>query len=168
MSDARIEHLIQCSDDTFWKLFFDAEFNRKLFYDELGFEAWKLVSLEDGESRIDRVVDVIPKMGDLPGPLKKLLEGGAGYRETASFDKAAKRMKIVVEPNSLQGKLHITGLLYTQPSGDGKCRRVYESNVVAKIFGLGGMIESRIQSDVKASHEKAAEFTNRWVKEKGL
>ena len=73
-----------------------------------------------------------------------------------------------IEPTTLRGKLHITGLLYTEPAGEGKCRRIYESSVVAKIFGVGGMIESRIIADVKASYDKAAEFTNRWVKEKRL
>jgi hypothetical protein len=168
MADSRIEHLIHCNDETFWKVFFDPEFNRQLFYDALRFESWKQVSLDDTEARIERVVDVVPKIGDLPGPLKKLVEGGVGYREKGSFDKATKRLKLAIEPTTLQGKLHISGLLYTEPAGEGKCRRIYESSVVAKIFGVGGMIESRIIADVKASYDKAAEFTNRWVKEKGL
>jgi hypothetical protein len=168
MADARIEHIIHCSEDSFWKVFFDPEFNRQLFYDALHFESWKQVSLEDTPARIDRVVDVVPKVGDLPLPLKKLVEGGIGYREKASFDKGTKRMKLIVEPTTLQGKLQISGVLYTQVIDDRTCRRVYESSVVAKIFGLGGMIEGRIQADVKASYDQAARFTNQWVKEKGL
>ncbi len=166
--DARIEHTLNCTDDTFWKVFFDPEFNHELFLKVLAFDSWKLVSLEDSGARVERVVDVVPKIGDLPGPLKKLVEGGAGYRERGSFDRAAKRMKIVVEPSVLQGKLTIGGNMYTQPAGDGKCRRIYETSVVAKVFGIGGMIESRIVGEVKASYDKAAEFTNRWIKEKGL
>ena len=168
MADSRIEHLFNCTDDTFWKVFFDPEYNRQLFYDVLGFDSWKLVSLDETDTRIERVVDVVPKIGDLPGPLKKLVEGGIGYREKGSFDKAQKRFRLTIEPSTLQGKLQISGLQYTQPAGEGKCRRVYESTVVAKLFPVGGMIESKILADIKTSYDKAAEFTNRWVKEKGL
>jgi hypothetical protein len=168
MADSRIEHLFNCTDDTFWKVFFDPEYNRQLFYDVLGFDSWKIVSFDETDARIERVVDVVPKIGDLPGPLKKLVEGGVGYREKGVFDKAAKRFKLNVEPTTLQGKLQISGVQYTEAAGEGKCRRIYDSTVVAKIFGVGGMIESRILADIKASYDKAAEFTNRWVKEKGL
>ncbi|HEX7669843.1 MAG TPA: DUF2505 domain-containing protein [Polyangiaceae bacterium] len=168
MAESRIEHLINCTEDTFWKVFFDPEFNRQLFYDVLGFDSWKVVRSDETDTRIDRVVDVVPKVGDLPGPLKKLVEGGIGYRETGVFDKAQKRLRITVEPSTLQGKLQISGVQYTQPAGEGTCRRVYESTAVAKIFGVGGMIENRILAEVKTSYDKAAEFTNRWIKEKGL
>jgi hypothetical protein len=168
MADARIEHTLNCTDDTFWKVFFDPEYNKELFLRVLGFDSWKLVTLEDKGDRIERVVDVVPKLGDLPGPLKKLVEGGAGYRERDTFDKAAKRMKLVVEPSVLSGKLTISGNMYTAPAGEGKCRRIYESTVVAKVFGVGGMIETRILADIRSSYDKAAEFTNRWVNEKGL
>jgi hypothetical protein len=165
MADARIEHLIQCSDDRFWSVFFDAEYNKKLFLEELAFDSWKLVSLDDKGDRIERVVDVVPRIGDLPGPLKKLAEGGAGYRERDVFDKKAKRMTINIEPSTLQGKLTISGAMHTEPVGDSQCRRIYVTSVNAKIFGIGGMIENRIIDDVRKSYDKAATFTNRWVKE---
>jgi len=168
MAEVRIEHTLNCTDDTFWKVFFDPDFNRELFLNVLAFESWKLVSLEDKDGRIERVVDVVPKIGDLPGPLKKLVEGGAGYRERGSFEKSQKRMKLTIEPTVLQGKLTVAGTMYTQPAGEKQCRRIYESNIVAKVFGVGGLIESRIAQDVKASYDKAAQFTNRWVAEKGL
>jgi hypothetical protein len=165
MADARIEHLIHCSDDRFWTVFFDAEYNKALFLGELAFESWKLVSLDDKGDRIERVVDVVPRVGDLPGPLKKLAEGGAGYRERDVFDKKTKRMTLNVEPTVLHGKLTISGTMRTEPVGEGQCRRIYDTSVVAKVFGIGGLIENRIIQDVRASYDKAAVFTNKWVKE---
>ncbi len=165
MADARIEHVFQCPEDRFWKVFFDPEYNKGLFLGELGFESWKEVSRDDQADRLERVVDAVPRIGDLPGPLKKLVEGGAGYRERNVFDKKAKRMTISVEPSVLQGKLFISGTMHTEPVGEGQCRRIYVNTVVAKVFGIGGMIESRIIQDVRTSYDKAAVFTNRWVKE---
>ena len=168
MADAHIEHVIECTDETFWKVFFDPEYNRGLFLRELGFDSWKQVSLDEREDRIERVVDVVPRLGDLPGPLKRLVEGGASYRERDSFDRKAKRMTLAIEPSVLQGKLTVSGVMRTEPAGDRRCRRIYDTTIVAKIFGLGGMIEGRIVADVRASYDRAAAFTNRWVKEQGL
>ena len=168
MAEARIEHLIHANPDVFWKVFFDPEFNRELYLKVLGFDSWNQLSLDERPDRIERVVDVVPKVPDLPGPLKKLVEGGISYRERSNFDRASNRMTLGVQPSKLEDKLTIRGVLYTQPAGDGKCRRIYESTVVAKVFGVGGMIESKILGEVKTSYEKAAEFTNRWIKEKGL
>jgi hypothetical protein len=168
MADVRIEHVIECSEDSFWKVFFDPEFNQKLYLGALEFEGLTQVSLDDKPDRIERVMDVIPKLGDLPGPLKKLVENGAGYKERDVFDKAKKRMTVNIEPTTLQGKLTIGGVITTQPAGEGKCRRVYDMTVTAKVFGVGGMIENRIIADVKKSYDTAAVFTNKWVKEKGL
>jgi len=168
MAETRIEHVISCGEDNFWKVFFDPEFNKKLFLDVLGFEAWKLVRLDEHDDRIERVVEAVPKMQDLPGPLKKLVENGAGYRETGNFIRAKKQMTVTVVPSVLEGKLTISGLMRTEPAGDGQCRRIYDQSVVAKVFGIGGIIENRIIGDVKASYDKAAAFTNQWVKEKGI
>ncbi len=168
MSDARIVHDIQGSEDTFWKLFFDKEYNEALFLRALAFDAWKLVSQDESDARIERVVDAIPKVGDLPGPLKKLVENGVGYRERGTFVRAEKRMKMTVEPTVMADKLSISGVIHTEPTGDKSCRRIYDAVVTAKMFGIGGMIEGRILADIKQSYDKAAEFTNRWIREKGL
>jgi hypothetical protein len=168
MSDARIVHDIQGSEETFWKVFFDKEYNEELFLKALGFDAWKLVSLEEAADKIERVVDAIPKVGDLPGPLKKLVENGVGYRERGTFIRAEKRMKMVVEPTVMADKLSISGVIHTERTGDKSCRRIYDAVVTAKVFGIGGVIENRILADIKQSYDKAAEFTNRWIKEKGL
>lgn len=168
MADTRIEHTIHSSQETFWKIFFAEDYNRELFLKELEFDAWKIVSFEDTPDRIERVVDVVPKIPDLPGPLKKLVEGGAGYRERNVFDKKTNKMSVLVEPSVLSGKLTIAGTIRTEPLGDRQCKRIVELTVTAKVFGIGGLVENRILSETKASYDKAAAFTNRWIKEKGL
>jgi hypothetical protein len=73
-----------------------------------------------------------------------------------------------VEPSSLKGKLSISGTITCEPAGDSKCRRVYETTIEAKVFGVGGMIEKRILQDVEKSYAEAAVFTNKFIAEKGL
>ena len=48
MADVRIEHVFNCSADTFWeKIFLEEEFNRRLFTQVLGFPVWKEVKREE-------------------------------------------------------------------------------------------------------------------------
>jgi hypothetical protein len=168
MASERIEHTYNCSVDTFWgKIYFDEEYNRRLFLECLKFEAWQVVSFDESEERIVRVTDVKPKVADLPGPLKKLAEKGLGYRETGTFDKKTQRFMADIQPESLRDKLTIKGEMHCEPVGTDKCRRIFEVSATAKVFGVGGMIEKRILSDIAVSYEKAAAFTNGYITEKG-
>ena len=169
MAQARIEHTFNCSEETYWsKVFFDEEYNRRLFKDALGFPVWKEVSREDRGDEIRRVIEVVPKLGDLPAPLKKLVGEGIGYREEGVFDKKTRRYKVTVVPNKLADKLTITGEISIEPAGDKKCKRIYNTKVEAKIFGIGGMVEKRVISDIEHGYGAGAKFTNEYLAEKGL
>ena len=169
MAERRIEHRFNCTVDTYWnKLFFDDEYNRGLFLETLHFEEYEVLSLEDTESEIRRVIRAIPKVGDVPGPLKKLLKNGAGYTERGVYEKGRGRYVVNVTPNSLPDKLTIKGVTKTEALEGGHCMRIYDATVIANIFGVGGMLEKRLLDDISKSYEKAAQFTNRWVAERGL
>jgi hypothetical protein len=169
MKERRIEHTYSCSAEVFWnQIFLDDEYNRKLFLDELHFESWRVVSTQERGGQTHRVIEAVPRMGELPGPLKRLLEGGLGYEERGVLDRAAQRYTLQATPRSLASKLTILGELSTTPLGPRECRRTYLAKVEAKVFGVGGMIEERLLADVEKSYNKAALFTNRWIAEKGL
>jgi hypothetical protein len=73
-----------------------------------------------------------------------------------------------VKPNALADKLSIKGEMWTEPAGEGKIRRIFKADVTCKIFGIGGMIEKRIVSDLEKSYDKAAQFTNQYIAENSL
>jgi hypothetical protein len=169
MQERRIEHTYNCSADVFWsQIFLDEAYNRKLFLEELHFESWRVLRSEERGTEIHRVIEAVPKLGDLPGPLKKLLSEGAAYQERGVVDRAQQRYRLEVTPRSLASKLSISGELSTAPLGERTCRRTYVARVEARVFGLGGMIEDRLLHDIGRSYEKAASFTNRWITEHGL
>jgi Protein of unknown function (DUF2505) len=169
MKERRIEHTYACSAEVFWnQIFLDDEYNRKLFLEELHFESWRVVSSEERGAEIHRVIENVPRLGDLPGPLKRLLEGGVGYEERGVLDRAAQRYRLEVTPRSLANKLTISGELSTTPLTERSCRRIYVARVEARVFGLAGLIEDRLLGDIEKSYNKAAVFTNRWIAAKGL
>lgn len=168
MAEVRIEHTYDCSEDTFWgKVFFDPDYNQRLFKEALEFPVYEQTKSEETDSEIRRTLNVVPKLGPMPGPLKAILGEGLGYKEDGVFDKKTKRYSINITPNKLADKVTIKGVMYAKPKGD-KMTRVFECTVTAKIFGVGGMLEKRVIGDMEDSYAKGATFTNKWLKEKGL
>jgi hypothetical protein len=169
MADVRIEHTYDCSVDTFWnQVFFEEDYNRRLFKEALKFPVWEIKKNEDQGNRIERVVEVVPKLADLPAPIKKVVGENVGYREEGVFDKTTKRYRINIVPNTLADKLKVQGELWVEPQGSDKCKRIFQATVTAKIFGIGGMIEKRLISDMQESYAAGARFTNQYISEKGL
>ena len=62
-------------------------------------------------------------------------------------------------------KLRNEGTVKCEPRGDGKSTRVVEIIAEAKVFGLGGMIESSFEKSFRTGWQKSAEFINKWVKD---
>ncbi len=169
MPSFRAEHVFECSQNTFWeKVFFDAEYNRRLFYDELHFAEWSELEQKDEGPRVLRFVRATPPTPDLPGPLKAALASGAGYEERGVFERATNRYEARVKPNSLPDRVSVELSFRTEPIGDDKCRRIVDGKVTARVMFVGGLLEQRMISDLQRSYEKSAGFTNRFVAEKGL
>ncbi|HEY2410469.1 MAG TPA: DUF2505 family protein [Polyangiaceae bacterium] len=169
MAEIRVEHVFNCSEDTFWgKVFFDEEYNRRLFKDVLKFPTWRVLKSNDSESAVERVIEASPPIGDLPGALKAVVGENVGYEEHGHYDKKTRRYKVRVVPNRLSDKISVNVEMWLEPAGDGKCRRIAKASATAKIFGVGGMLEKKMLSDLERSYEKSASFTNTFVAEKGL
>lgn len=169
MTQVRFEHTYECSEDTFWnQIFFDEDYNRRLYLEGLRFHEWREIERQDQGEALRRTVEVVPRIGDLPGPLKKVVGDGIRYKEIGNYDKNRRRYRIEVVPNSLADKLSVTGELFTEPLGEARCRRVFQGDVTAKIFGIGGMLEKRLIEDMQKSYARGAEFTNGYIREKGL
>lgn len=169
MATLEVEHVFNCSEATFWeRIFLDPEYNERLFKTELKFPVWREVSREERGSALHRVVEVVPYVGELPGPLKAIVGEGAGYEERGVLETAARRYKVEVIPNKLADKISVKVEMTTVSDGEKRCRRKARAEITAKIFGVGGMLEKRMLSDLERSYQKSADFTNRFIAEKSL
>lgn len=166
MAERRIEHDFDCSTDTYWEIFFSPEFNHSLFVERLRFERWDITSTEPLPHGFRRTVEAIPPSGNLPGPIKSLLKRGTGYREEGEWNRDESRYELRAISHSLPEKLLVSGVVRVVPHGTG-CRRSYDARVVAKIFGLGGLLEERVLGDLEKSLVRAAEHTRKWLEQQG-
>ena len=163
MGTFTMRHELDCDCDRFWKLFFDKEFNVALFK-ALEFPEWKLIDDKETDTEIIRTVKATPKM-EAPAAVVKLLGSSFGYDEEGRFNKATKTHKFVIKTNVMTEKLKNEGTVKCEPRGEGKSLRVVEIIAEAKVFGLGGVIESSFEKSFKTGWQKSADFINKWVKE---
>lgn len=157
-----LKHEINCPEERFWELFFDKEFNSKLFLEGLGFPAFETLELTESDDSIRRRVRGTPKM-DVPGAVKKVLGDSFGYEEDGTWNRASKIWTWIMIPNKLQGKLSNKGKVTIEKVGDDKVRRIAEIEIEAKIFGVGGMIEKTSEQQMTDGWNKSAVFMNKWI-----
>ncbi len=161
MRKLTVTHVFETDVETYWKTFFDPEYNKKLYLEGLGFPHYEM--LENSESK--RRMKVTPKM-NVPGPVAKILGDNFGYEEQGTFDKAGNIYRWKMVPNTLADKMTTTGFAKIEQAGDGKVKRTSEANIEAKVFAVGGLLESTAEKEVRESWEKEAAYMSRYLKEK--
>lgn len=164
MGKFTVTHEIHCNEETFWKIFFDKDFNTKLYREGLGFPEFTVVDQRDTDTEVVRKVKGTPKM-EVPAPVAKVLGSNFSYTEDGKFNKATKIWQWKMTPGSMADKLRNEGTLRLTPVGDGKVRRVAELVVEAKISMLvNGLIESSAEKQLRDGWDKSAVFMNDWIK----
>jgi hypothetical protein len=168
MQDITIRHEMACDEETYWyKCVFDAEYNDRLYLTELKFPEYVLEKYEEDADFIRRVVKASPKIPPLPGPVKKVIGDGLAYLETGTFDRAKKHYVFTATPNALGDRAKTSGDMFVEKLGDKRIARVARIRVEVKVFAVGGLIEDQILNSLRSSYDRAATFTNEFVREKG-
>jgi hypothetical protein len=166
-TDVHLDHEYHCGVDAFWdKVFFDDEYNRRLYAEALRFPKYEKLSQEDRGTTIFRRVRATPPQ-EAPAAIQSLMGGAFYYEEEATFDKATKVLRFKTIPSKLAEKIKIDGTMRTTPSG-ARLRRIVDVRIEVKIFGVGGMVEGFVAKTVKESFDRGARFTNDFLREKGL
>ena len=166
MAERHVVHRFDCSAETYWRAIFLAdEFNRTLFLERLGFQRWEVVQLVEAGQQLTRELEAEPPVGKVPGPLKRVLASGTGYREKGTLDFAASRYSFSAVTHSLADRLSIDGSIQVTDV-DGGCERSCSFTAKARLFGVGGLLEQSVLDGMAKSYDKSAEFTKDWLARK--
>jgi hypothetical protein len=163
-----VEHDFECSEKAFWDVFLDNDYNRAMFLGHLGFNRWEIVRFDQSEQAISRTVEVEPKVGPLPGPIKKVIGEKIGYREEGRLDLTKNRYELKVIPGLMAEKISVTGVQYTVALGEHRCRRVFDATITVKIFGVGSLIERQIAADMRKGYAVGAAYTEMHIAKHGI
>lgn len=164
----RIEHTFECSEESFWKLFLEDDYNRAMFVDYMKFPRWEVVESQDEGNVVKRTVEVEPYVADLPPAIKKVVGDTIRYREQGKLDKNENRYAVHIVPARMADKINVEGEQFTESLGENQCKRVFVADINVKVFGVGNLIEKRIAADLTRSYDLGAKFTHRYLKEHGI
>lgn len=161
-----LKHEINCSVDRFWEIFLDRSFNEALFRDHLGFPKYEIVSQTEDGDKVTRVVKGQPNT-NMPKAVMKVVGEGFGYEERGELDPKTKIWSFKMKTTTLSDKLRNEGTVACEAIGDDKCRRIATLEMEAKVFGVGKLIESSTEKEMKDGWDKSAVFMNKWIADKG-
>src|SRR5262245_25232701 len=116
MLNLTMTHDLNCDPERFWALFFDRDFNEKL-YEALEITNWSITTEKDDDSELVRTVRATPKV-DVPGPVRKLLGDKFSYVEQGRFDRGSKTFRFVITTSALKEKLRNEGTIRCTQTGD--------------------------------------------------
>ena len=162
--------LLPCTPDVFWRVYLDPEYLRALHVGELACKRFDVVE----STPTSRKLRVVPKMS-VPGPVEALIGESFVYEDHGTLDRARNEWTWrMVQPKDLDPKakprndvLTTCGAVRVEPVSEGKCRRTDEVAIEAKIFGLGGVIESAVEKELRAARAKEFAFLTRWIEKLG-
>lgn len=167
MTKFTMTHEINCSPETFWKLYFDKDMNTSMYRDGLGFTEYQIVEQRDTDAETFRKVAATPKL-NLPAALQKVLGSNFRYTEETRFDKATKTARYTATPSTLADKTTNTGVIRAESAGPNKTRRITEITMEARVMLIGGLMESTFEKEMRDGWGKGADYMNKWIKDKGL
>ena len=164
-----IKHTFNTDADTFWsKIFFDPAYNKALFEQHLKFTTYDVLEFtQQPDGAVHRRVECVPAI-ELPAVAKKVLGETVSYIEDGRFDPKSRRFSAEVLPKVGADKIKTRVVMWTEPEGDKRIARVAEVDSTVKIFGIGGMLETFMEKQMRVSYDTAADFTNKWIADKGL
>jgi hypothetical protein len=164
-----IRNVFETDVDTFWnRVFFDDEYNRRLYMDALAFKRFEVLSQTGGPGETRTRTMVTEPKTEAPAVVQKLVGGSFSYTEQGSWDPRTKIWTYAITTSKLSDKVKVGGRYWCEPLGDKRLERVCEIELEVKVFGVGGVIEQFMEKTTRESYEDTTRFTNAFIREKGL
>lgn len=162
-----LKHDIATDVDNHWRIFLDDEYEKRNCLENYGFFSWELVERRETEAQIVRRIRAVPKL-DLPAAVAKLLGSRFAYTEENIFDRATKVLRSHMTPSVLGDRLSSDTVVRCEPAGEGRCRRICDLSVEARIFGVGGLVEASLEKSMRDAWEKSVPFLNAEVRRRAV
>jgi hypothetical protein len=152
-----VDQTFRCeSVERFAEVYFSDDFNNAVAA-EIGLKERRLVELEElGDGRVRRRVRMIPSV-ELPKALRKLIgDAVITYDEVSTYDPARQETSYWVD-SAVKDRVQVSGTIRFI-AAEGGVRRVIDSEVKARVFGLGRVIESLVKNEVQKGYVVIGRF----------
>lgn len=163
MTTLSLRHEIACDEATFWRIFIAKDYNEHLYRHTLEFPKFEILEERDAEVEYTRTTYGVPKIS-MPGPVQKLLGPSFSYTEHGRLDRAKGLWTFTITPSTLADKMRYEGTVRLEKLGEDRVRRLVDIVIEAKIFGVGGLLESTAEKSMRDGWEKSAVVIDDWAK----
>jgi len=162
MQELTLEHELHCDEDTYWySCVFNPKYNAQLYLEILKFPRYEFQDIDDDGRCIRYSVIAQPALPPLPDIVKAVIEDGLVYKEEGIFDRQKRRY--LFRGIAVVGKAVTSGELILTSIGLNRTLRTAKLKVEVDIPLVGGLLEDLIVQSLRESHDKAVEFTNRYI-----
>jgi len=161
MRDFTLVQDIAASVDVHWRTVLDRGFGLAIA-EALAFREYEVFEEVDTETELRRKTRAVPK---LPSALAKVFGDSFGYLEEGTFDKAEGIWRARTIPNTFSDRMFCDLVMRAEP-GDtpDTCRRTLDFHVEARVLGIGSMLESSFEKQLRRGWQDNADFTNDWLR----
>ena len=156
----RIEHEFEIDAKSYWDMFFDPAYTKEL-YGEMKMKSFEVLEQKESGGVLTRVLRATPST-NIPEIFKRVVSD-ASYVERDRFDRGKGSMEVVVEPQMLKNKMDMRSLYSVVPTGEGRCKRIFEGDVKVSIMIIGGQIEKFMVDELRKNYEIATTVTRRVI-----
>eukprot|EP00761_Pharyngomonas_kirbyi_P013299 gb/GECH01013326.1/.p1 GENE.gb/GECH01013326.1/~~gb/GECH01013326.1/.p1 ORF type:complete len:244 (+),score=84.63 gb/GECH01013326.1/:1-732(+) len=161
MTEIKVESVIPMSEPEYWKLLYTTKFDA--FYAKaIGLKSTEEVESWTEGQTVVRKVKVVPGV-DLPGALLWYLDQDElHYYDTQWKDHEKREVRFQTIPPIYEDILHFNGRIYLEPIDSESCRQILTVTVRVDAWGVGGLIESAVASELQSKFELAPQAVEAW------
>lgn len=164
MLELTVVHELSCTPARFWDLFLEPDFTRAMIVDGLDFARCDIDPVKDKGTVKHRHMFVEPKV-DLPGPVARLIGPKLGYDEYGELDTQTQVWTFHYRLSVLSERIRMGGKLRVEAASAGKCKRIADLWVEAKIIGIGKMVERAAEKNMRDGWTRSATWMNGYLAE---
>jgi hypothetical protein len=154
--------------ETYWReLCLSLEFQRRLYCEALGFIRMEVLEHEGSyESGMRRRLR-FEKPLEMPFAIRKLIGDNVIIEEVSQFDPREQVWSMQMIPAVIGDRVEIRGAVRLDENAAG-VEQISKNSVSCKMFGVGSIIEHFVAKSTVEGNTDKANFTRKYIAEKGL
>lgn len=159
MKELVAEHVIACTPERFWSLWFDPDWHRTYLIDGMGYLDCAIGPVRaEGEAKL-RDMTVTPRVA-IPRALQRVVGERLSYVERGRFD--GRRWSYTLSLAALSA-FRGGGTVELEAQPDGRCRRIARMHFAVDMPVVGRKIAATAADNAAGELDRGAAYINRWL-----
>ncbi len=147
--------------DDHWRAFFDPAFEKAIVV-AMKFRSYEVIERTETETSIHQKTRAVPRL-DAAATVAKVFGASFGYLEEGTFDRATRVWCVRTIPDTFADRMAADMVMKVEPAGAAS-RRTLAFRLEARVRGIGGMVESGFEKNLRTGWRDSAAFLNDWLR----